>query len=47
MFEDGEADRDQVFVIDERVVRGEGQPKRKPIVAIPPLRSLVKRRVTG
>ena len=47
LFEVSEADRGQVFVIDERVVRGEGQAKRKPIVAIPPLRSLVKRRVTG
>jgi ATP-dependent Clp protease ATP-binding subunit ClpX len=47
MFEVGEADRGQVFVIDDQVVRGEGQAKKKPIVAIPPLRSLVKRRVTG
>ena len=47
MFEVGEADRGQVFVIDERVVRGEGQPGKKPIRSEPPLRSLVKRRVTG
>ncbi len=31
MFEVGEADRGQVFVIDERVVRGEGVPGRRPI----------------
>ena len=47
MFEVGEADRGQVFVIDERVVRGEGVPGRRPIRLEPPLRSLVKRRVTG
>ena len=47
MFEVGEADRGQVFVIDERVVRGEGEPKSRPIRLEPPLRSLVKRRVTG
>ena len=47
LFEASEADRGHLFVIDERVVRGEGQAKKKPIVATPPLRSLVKRRVTG
>lgn len=47
LFEVGEADRGQVFVIDERVVRGEGEPGRRPIRQEPPMRSLVKRRVTG
>jgi len=47
MFEVSEADRGRVFVIDERVVRGEGQPQMKPIRQEPPLRSLMKRRVTG
>jgi ATP-dependent Clp protease ATP-binding subunit ClpX len=47
MFEVSEADRGQVFVIDERVVRGEGEPLRKPIRSEPPLRTLLKRRVTG
>ena len=47
MFEVGEADRGQVFVIDERVVRGEGVPLRRPIRLEPPLRYLVRRRVTG
>ena len=47
LFEVSEADRGHLFVIDELVVRGEGQAKKKPIVATPPLRSLVKRRVTG
>ena len=42
-----EADRGQCFVIDERVVRGEGEPERRPIRSVPPLRSLVRRRVTG
>ena len=47
MFEATEADRGTCFVIDERVVRGEGEPGRKPIRQVPPLRQLVKRRVTG
>ena len=47
MFEVSEADWGQVFVIDERVVRGEGVPLRRPIRQEPPLRSLVRRRVTG
>ena len=47
LFEVSEQDRGLCFVIDEKVVRAEGEPKRKPIVAMPPLRSLVKRWVTG
>lgn len=47
MFEVGEADRGQVFVIDDQVVRGEGVPGRRPIRLEPPLRSILKRRVTG
>jgi ATP-dependent Clp protease ATP-binding subunit ClpX len=47
LFEASEADRGQVFVIDERVVRGAGEPKRKPIRAVPPLRPLIRRRVMG
>ena len=46
LFEASERDRGQVFVIDERVVRGEGVPERKPIRLEPPLRLLLKRRVT-
>jgi ATP-dependent Clp protease ATP-binding subunit ClpX len=38
LFEAGESDRGQVFVIDERVVRGEAEPLRRPIRAMPPLR---------
>jgi ATP-dependent Clp protease ATP-binding subunit ClpX len=48
MFEVGEKDRGTCFVIDERVVRGEGEPARMPIRAVPPLRRpLIRRRVTG
>ena len=47
MFEVSEADRGQVFVIDERVVSGEGVPGRRPIRQEPPLRTLMRRRVTG
>jgi ATP-dependent Clp protease ATP-binding subunit ClpX len=47
LFEVSEADRGHVFVIDESVVRGEGQPLRKLIRSEPPLRTLLKRRVTG
>ncbi|MDB5350091.1 MAG: ATP-dependent Clp protease, ATP-binding subunit ClpX [Planctomycetota bacterium] len=47
MYEVSEADRGHVFVIDERVVRGEGTPVRTPIRAVPPLRPLLRRRVTG
>ena len=47
MFEVGETDRGQVFVIEESVVRGEGVPGRRPIRLDPPLRALVKRRVVG
>jgi ATP-dependent Clp protease ATP-binding subunit ClpX len=46
LFEVSEADHGQVFVIDERVVRGEGEPLRKSIRLEPPLRLLMKRRVT-
>jgi hypothetical protein len=47
LFEASEADRGHLFVIDERVVRGEGEPQRMPIRAVPPLRPLVRRRVTA
>ena len=47
MFEASEADRGQMFVIDERVVRGEAAPVRTTIRAVPPLRTLLKRRVTA
>jgi ATP-dependent Clp protease ATP-binding subunit ClpX len=47
LFEASEADRGHVFVIDERVVRGEGQPQRRAIRAVPPLRLLIRRRVMG
>jgi ATP-dependent Clp protease ATP-binding subunit ClpX len=47
LFVVSEADRGHVFVIDESVVRGEGQPLRKLIRSEPPLRTLLKRRVTG
>jgi ATP-dependent Clp protease ATP-binding subunit ClpX len=47
LFEASETDRGTCFVIDERVVRGEGQPQRKPIRAVPPLRPLIRRRVMG
>jgi ATP-dependent Clp protease ATP-binding subunit ClpX len=47
MFEASEADRGYVFVIDERVVRGEGTPVRTPIKTMPPLRTLLRKRVTG
>jgi len=44
MFEASEADRGHVFVIDERVVAGEAQAARRPIRALPPLRSPLERR---
>jgi ATP-dependent Clp protease ATP-binding subunit ClpX len=44
IFELSEQDRGQVFVIDERVVRGECEPGQKPIRQEPPLRTLLKRR---
>ncbi|MDB5350110.1 MAG: clpX 1 [Planctomycetota bacterium] len=47
MFEASEADRGQTFVIDERVVRGEGTTLRTPIRAVPPLRTLLRKRVSG
>ena len=47
LFEVSEEDRGLCFVIDKRVVLGEGEPGKKPIRSEPPLRSLVKRRVTG
>jgi ATP-dependent Clp protease ATP-binding subunit ClpX len=47
MFEASEADRGQVFLIDERVVKGKGLPERKPIRSEPPLRTLLKRRAKG
>ncbi len=47
LFEASEGDRGQLFVVDERVVRGQGQPQRKPIRAVPPLRPLIRRRVMG
>jgi ATP-dependent Clp protease ATP-binding subunit ClpX len=45
MFELSDEERGQVFVIDEKVVRGEGEPGRKPIRHEPPLRTLLKRRL--
>jgi ATP-dependent Clp protease ATP-binding subunit ClpX len=47
LFEAPEAGRGQVFVIDERAVRGEAPPHRKPVRAVPPLRALIRRRATG
>ena len=47
MFEASERDRGQVFVVDEKAVRGECEPVRRPIRLEPPLRSLLKRRVTA
>lgn len=48
LFEASEADRGQVFVIDERVVRGEEMPGRRPIRSEPPLRRvLIRSRVTS
>jgi ATP-dependent Clp protease ATP-binding subunit ClpX len=47
LFEAPEAGRGQVFVIDERAVRGEAPAQRKPIKAVPPLRALIRRRATG
>jgi len=47
LFEAPEAGRGQLFVIDERAVRGEVPPQRKPIKAVPPLRALIRRRATG
>jgi ATP-dependent Clp protease ATP-binding subunit ClpX len=47
LFEVSEADRGQVFVIDERIVKGKGLPVRKPIRSEPPLRTLLKRRAKG
>jgi ATP-dependent protease Clp ATPase subunit len=47
LFEASEADRGQLFVIDERVVRGDREPQRKPIRAVPPLRPLIRRPVMG
>ena len=46
LFEAGESDRGTCFVIDERVVRGEAEPLRRPIRAVPPLRRLLGRRRT-
>lgn len=46
MYEVSEADRGYLFVIDERVMRGEGAPVRTPIRVVPPLRTLIRRRVT-
>ena len=47
LFEASEAERGQVFVIDERAVRGEAPPQRKPVRAVPPLRALIRRRATA
>ena len=47
MFEASEADRGHAFVIDERVVRGEGIPIRTPIRAVPPLRTLIRKKATA
>ncbi len=47
LFEVSEADKGQVFVIDERAVRCEAPAQRKPIRAVPPLRALIRRRATG
>ena len=47
MFAASERDRGYLFVIDEKTVRGEGDPGLRPIRLEPPLRSLLKRRVTG
>ena len=44
LFEAGESDRGTCFVIDERVVRGEAEPLRRPIRAAPPLRRPLERR---